>query len=60
MGAVAENVSCGCGNATCAIQQWLRSSGHRANILLRRAGSYGIASARSEGGAVYWAMELGP
>src|SRR5262249_39942436 len=33
-GAMAENVSCGCGNATCAIAQWMRSAGHRRNILL--------------------------
>ena len=50
MGAVAENVSCGCRNATCAIRQWMGSPGHRANILLRRAGSYGIGSAESVSG----------
>lgn len=59
-GALAENISCGCGTATCAIQQWLRSQGHRANILMRGAGSYGLSSASSSSGVLYWTMELGP
>lgn len=56
----AENVSCGCTNATCAVQSWLRSRGHRANILARWATRYGIASARSSSGATFWAMEIRP
>ena len=56
----AENVSCGCGNATCAIKQWIGSPPHRANILARWAGRYGIASARSSSGSMFWAMELRP
>lgn len=56
----AENVSCGCTNATCAILQWLESAGHRANILARWAGRYGIASAMSSSGSMFWAMELRP
>ena len=59
-GSIAENVSCGCTNATCAIKQWLGSAGHRANIMLRQAGAYGMASAVSRSGSTYWAMELGP
>lgn len=58
--AMAENVSCGPTNATAAIQQWMRSSGHRANILLKGARSYGLGHADSATGSRYWAMELGP
>lgn len=59
-GAMAENIGCGATNATEAIQRWMRSPGHRRNILLRSAGSYGIGYARSSSGTMYWAMELGP
>lgn len=57
--AIAENVSCGCRHATCAIQRWLRSHHHRVNILMREARTYGVGSARSSSGDIYWAMELG-
>jgi uncharacterized protein YkwD len=57
---IAENVSCGTTNATAAIQQWMKSPGHRANILLRSARTYGLGHARSSDGSMYWAMELGP
>lgn len=63
-GAMAENVSWSCRNATCAIERWLRSPPHRANILLRTARSYGVASANGLSPAgrptTYWAMEIGP
>lgn len=58
-GAIAENVTSGCGNATCAIQKWTRSPRERANILIRAAGSYGIGYARSAAGVTYWVMEIG-
>lgn len=58
--AMAENVSCGATNATAAIQQWMKSSGHRANILLRSSRSYGLGHAVAADGSWYWAMELGP
>ena len=58
-GARAENVSVGCANNACAIQQWINSGPHRANLLLTNAGSYGLASAVSRAGARYWALEFG-
>jgi uncharacterized protein YkwD len=58
-GARAENVSVGCADNACAIQQWINSGPHRANILLTNARSYGVASAVSRSGYRYWAMELG-
>lgn len=56
----AENVACGCSTEACVIARWLRSPGHRANIMARWAGRYGIASARSSSGAIFWAMEIRP
>jgi uncharacterized protein YkwD len=58
-GANAENVSYGCTDEDCAILQWTRSAGHRANMLRRDVTSYGLASAVSASGRRYWVMELG-
>jgi uncharacterized protein YkwD len=58
-GANAENVSYGCADEDCAILQWARSAGHRANMLRRDVTSYGLGSAVSSSGRRYWVMELG-
>lgn len=58
-GAAAENVSYGCETEDCAIRQWSRSSGHRANMLRRDVTGYGLASARAASGRRYWVLELG-
>ena len=58
-GANAENVSYGCGDEACAILQWSRSAGHRANMLRRDVTTYGLASVVSASGRRYWVMELG-
>lgn len=58
-GARAENVSYGCADARCAIRQWIRSPGHKANMLRKDVSSYGLASAVSSSGRRYWALELG-
>lgn len=58
-GARAENVSVGCADNSCAIQQWINSGPHRANMLLTNARSYGLASAVSQSGYRYWALEFG-
>jgi len=55
----AENVSYGCNDQACAIRQWSRSKGHRANMLLRGVTGYGIASAVSASGRRYWVLTLG-
>lgn len=59
LGAAAENVSYGCSDEACAIQQWARSAPHRNNMLRREITRYGIASAVSASGRHYWVMELG-
>ena len=58
-GTAAENVSYGCDDQPCAIQQWAKSSGHRRNMLLKGITAYGIASARADNGRRYWVMVLG-
>ncbi len=58
-GARAENVAYGCNDSPCVIQQWVNSSGHRANMLRTDITKYGIASAVSKSGRRYWVLELG-
>jgi uncharacterized protein YkwD len=58
-GARAENVAYGCKESPCVIQQWVNSSGHRANMLRTDITKYGLASAVSSSGKKYWALELG-
>ena len=56
-GAVAENVAVGCDSEACARQMWMKSSRHRANMML--GGCQAIASAVSTTGRRYWVMEIG-
>ena len=51
--------TCGCEDQACAIRQWARSAGHRANMLLKGITAYGIASVRGDNGRRYWVLELG-
>ena len=55
----AENVSYGCETEDCAIRQWARSSHHRRNMLMKGVSRFGLASARSDKGRMYWVLELG-
>ena len=55
----AENVSFGCDSEDCAIRQWARSKGHRANMLRGDVSAYGLASAIGSNGRRYWALALG-
>ena len=55
----AENVAYGCETESCVIRMWARSSHHRRNMLMQGVSRYGIASARSDKGRVYWVLELG-
>ena len=59
VGARAENVAWGCATASCAINIWEGSAGHRANMPLSGIRNYGMASATS-GGRRYWCLDLGP
>ena len=58
-GARAENVAYGCKETTCVIQQWVKSSGHRTNMLIPSLTRYGLASATSPSGKKYWTLLVG-
>ncbi len=49
----------GCSSADAAYRMWARSSGHRANMLMKGITHYGLADAVSGSGKHYWVLELG-
>ena len=55
----AENVSYGCETEACAIRRWARSAGHRRNMLMKGVSRFGLASARSARGRVFWVLVVG-
>src|SRR5215470_5705233 len=58
-GTAAENIAYGYDNFEKTLGQWIDSSGHRRNLLLRNASRVGIASARDPSGKrTYWAMVI--
>jgi uncharacterized protein YkwD len=57
-GAGGENIAWGQRSPASAVSMWMGSSGHRANILHRRARAYGIAVAVSPSGPS-WVMVVG-
>ena len=58
-GAAGENVMYGCPDMNCAVQAWINSSPHRANMLRPDFTRYGLGSAVSAAGQRYWALVLG-
>lgn len=58
-GRAAENIAYGYESFEKTLGQWIDSSGHRRNLLLRNASRVGIASARDASGKrTYWAMVI--
>jgi uncharacterized protein YkwD len=58
-GRAAENIAYGYDNFEKTLGQWIDSSEHRKNLLLRNATRVGIASAKDASGKrTYWAMEI--
>ena len=58
-GRAAENIAYGYDSFEKTLGQWIDSSGHRRNLLLRNASRVGIASARNASGKrTYWAMVI--
>jgi hypothetical protein len=58
-GRAAENIAYGYDSFEKTLEQWIASSGHRANLLLHNASRVGIASATSPvSHRTYWAMEI--
>ena len=56
----AENVAVGQRDVGAAVAAWMNSPGHRRNLLDRRFGGVGVASATGADGRPYWAMVLTP
>jgi len=55
----AENIAYGYDSFTKTLDQWIRSSGHRENLLMQGASRVGVASAKSSTtGRTYWALVI--
>jgi uncharacterized protein YkwD len=58
-GRAAENIAYGHDGFPKTLDQWIRSSGHRRNLLMQEASRVGVASAKSsKTGRTYWAMVI--
>jgi uncharacterized protein YkwD len=57
--AYAENIAMGQSTAAAAMESWMRSSGHRANILSTSVTEIGIGFARDSGGRPYYVQVFG-
>jgi uncharacterized protein YkwD len=57
--AYAENIAMGQSSAAVAMDSWMRSSGHRANILNPSLAEIGIGFARDSAGRPYWVQVFG-
>jgi uncharacterized protein YkwD len=57
-GAWAENIAQGQPSAAQAVNSWMNSSGHRANILNRRHRRIGIAGFRAPCGHIFWCQQF--
>ncbi len=55
---VAENIAVGYRSSKDAVRAWMRSSGHRANILNRRYQWIGAAAYRTPSGTIYWCQQF--
>jgi uncharacterized protein YkwD len=56
---VAENIAYGYDSFTKTLDQWIKSSGHRKNLLLQGASRVGVASAKSPTtGRTYWTLVI--
>ena len=55
---VAENIAMGQRSAVEALDSWMSSSGHRANILNRGHRKIGVAAYRTPDGTIYWCQQF--
>ncbi len=56
--AVAENIAMGQSSASEAMNSWMNSSGHRANILGGGYSTIGVAAFTSSSGQVFWCQQF--
>lgn len=57
---VAENIAMGQRTSSEAVQSWMNSSGHRANILNRGHRRIGVAAYTTPEGTTYWCQQFAP
>ncbi len=57
---VAENIAMGQRDCQEVVGTWMRSSGHRANILNRGHGRIGVAAYRIGEGVIFWCQQFRP
>lgn len=57
---VAENIAMGQTTAEEAVGSWMRSAGHRANILNRNHRRIGVSAYTSANGTVFWCQQFEP
>ena len=55
---VAENIAMGQPSVRSAMNSWMNSSGHRANILNGRYRRLGVAAYRTPEGTIYWCQQF--
>jgi uncharacterized protein YkwD len=55
---VAENIAMGQPHSSDAVQAWMNSSGHRANILNPCHRRIGVAAFRTASGTIYWCQQF--
>jgi uncharacterized protein YkwD len=56
--AVAENIAMGQSSSREAVQDWMTSPGHRANILNSVHGRIGVGAYRGLDGQIYWCQQF--
>jgi uncharacterized protein YkwD len=56
--AIGENVASGYGTTGAVMEGWLRSRGHRANILSPAFASLGVGCAADRGGTLWWTQDF--
>jgi uncharacterized protein YkwD len=55
---LAENIAMGQPHSSDAVQAWMNSSGHRANILNVGHRRIGVAGYRTDDGVIYWCQQF--
>lgn len=55
---VAENIAMGQPHSSDAVQAWMNSSGHRANILNGVYRTIGVAAFRTASGTIFWCQQF--
>jgi uncharacterized protein YkwD len=55
---LAENIAMGQPHSSDAVEAWMNSSGHRANILNPGHRRIGVAAFRTESGTIYWCQQF--